>query len=471
MRFCTEPANHPGQRWLLHLLSGGGALFLIAVLMTSCSQPPSPSALGLQVYFTCDARGRLEPCGCYVGQFGGLTRLKTTLDTEADGEALHVDVGDAAGGHEDYDLIQYRYMLRAFKAMNYDALNMGGREAQFNVAQLREIKQSSPVQLLGANLLDKATQHPIFDAYRIVERGAFKIGIIGVLDPHVLTEGPGAGLVVGDMNSAVDKSISELRGKTDLIILLAFTDEAGLARLAQDFFECQVILGGKVSQPAQELKKVNRSLVYFVTNESRALGVLWLQLTKGSSPGINGNEIRLLHDKIPQDLSIREMMQGYRDEIRHARLAVDDPQNLAADMVPGVRSMSTYVGTDKCLACHQSAAKVWTASGHARAFATLVARKADADPKCIGCHSVGFGLPSGYRREYGADKLIDVGCESCHGPGSLHVRQRTGDASISFTYRPLDAGDCRKCHHGEFSRPFDWDKFWPPIKHGKEPRS
>lgn len=388
-----------------------------------------------------------------------------------DGNALHLDVGDAAGGHEDYDLIQYRHMLRAFKAMNYDAVNMGGREAQFTAAQLREIKQTSPAPLLGANLLDKATQEPVFDAYRIVERGAFKIGIIGVLDPHALSERPGDGLAVGDMNSAVDKSISELRGKTDLIILLAFTDEAGLARLAQDFFECQVILGGNVSQPAQELKKMNRSLVYFVTNESRALGVLWLELAKGSPPGVNGNEIRLLHDKIPQDPSIRGMMQNYRDEIRHARLAVDDPNTLAADMVPGVRSVATHIGTDKCLGCHQSAAKVWAASGHARAFATLVARQADADPKCIGCHTIGFGTPSGYRREYGAGKLIDVGCESCHGPGSLHVRQRAGDASINFTYRPLDAGDCRKCHHGEFSRPFDWDKFWPPIKHGKEPRS
>ena len=58
---------------------------------------------------------------------------------------------------------------------------------------------------------------------------------------------------------------------------------------------------------------------------------------------------------------------------------------------------------------------------------------------------------------------------SCHGPGSLHTRMAEGDATISFAYRPLGAGDCEKCHHGEFNRPFRWNEFWPPIKHGKEP--
>jgi hypothetical protein len=164
-------------------------------------------------------------------------------------------------------------------------------------------------------------------------------------------------------------------------------------------------------------------------------------------------------------------MQNYRDEIRHERLAVDDPNSLEADAVPGVRTVSSYVGTGKCLDCHKSAAAVWKNSAHAHAFAALMGPKADADPKCIGCHTVGFGRFSGYRREFGATKLTDVGCESCHGPGSLHVRQREGDRTINFTFRPLGAGDCAKCHYGEFSRPFDWGQFWPAIQHGKEPSS
>jgi len=51
------------------------------------------------------------------------------------------------------------------------------------------------------------------------------------------------------------------------------------------------------------------------------------------------------------------------------------------------------------------------------------------------------------------------------------VLEKEGDTSIRFTFRPLDAGDCLKCHHGEFSRPFKWDQFWPLIQHGEEPVS
>jgi hypothetical protein len=420
----------------------------------------------LRVYFTCDTQGRLEPCGCFVGQFGGLTRLKTMLDEEPDSEALHVDIGDSIGGGEDYDIIQYKYMLRAFEAMKYDALNVGHREARLTAAQLRELKGNSPVPILSANLLDKATGKPVFDAYRIVQRGRNRVALVGVVDPKGLEDDLGEGLTVGSMESTLAGLLPEIRPKADLLLLLAFTEEAELVRLAHQFYEFQVILGGKVSQPAQELVRENRSIIYYVTNEARALGILQLKLASNSAPEVTGNEIRLLHDRIPQDESFIQMVNEYRDEIRRTRLAIDDPANAADDMVPGVRTAATYVGSEQCAGCHQSETDVWKRTGHAHAFATLIERKADADPKCMPCHVTGFGTFSGYQREFGNTRLVDVGCESCHGPGSLHVRQRQGDTSIDFTFRPLGAGDCQKCHYGEFSRPFKWEHFWPPIRHG-----
>jgi hypothetical protein len=443
---------------------------LILVLIgPGCDRHLERRALNLSLYFTCDTRGRLEPCGCFTGQFGGLTRLKTVLDDEPIEPALRLDVGDAISGREDYDLLEYRYLLRAFAAIKYDALNVGGREAQLSSAQLQQLRQESPVPLLSANLLDKATGKPIFAPYRVVERGGFRIGIIGVLAPPASGEELGEGVEVADMASAIVQQVAELRPKTDLLILLAFADETALTKLAQQFYELHVVLGGKVRQPAQELKRENRSLIYYVTNESRALGILRLQLLSGHSPQPMGNEIRLLHDKIPEAEAFRQLAREYRAAVRQAQLAVDNPTNTSSDMVPGVRAVAAYVGSQRCLNCHKAAGALWQQTGHARAFATLIERGADGDPKCIGCHTTGFGSFSGYRRSFGQSKLVDVGCESCHGPGSLHVRQREGDPSVNFLYRPLGAGDCQKCHYGEFSRPFHWEEFWPPIKHGKEP--
>ena len=136
-------------------------------------------------------------------------------------------------------------------------------------------------------------------------------------------------------------------------------------------------------------------------------------------------------------------------------------------MVPGVKAGAEFAGSETCFGCHAAAALSWKESQHSRAFATLIRHDADADPDCILCHTVGFGAPGGYRREFGADRLTDVGCESCHGPGARHIAERQRGVSDGAKFRPLGAGDCQKCHHGEFSRPFDYEKFWPLIRHGK----
>ena len=174
-----------------------------------------------------------------------------------------------------------------------------------------------------------------------------------------------------------------------------------------------------------------------------------------------------MHDGIPESAAILDLAVKYREEIRHTKLDLDDPSRLQADMIPGVKTAGLYVGSESCVNCHPSAAKTWHVSGHGHAFATLVKRQADADPNCLGCHTVGFGSPSGYQREFGAERLINVGCESCHGPGSVHVAQRQQGAE-GGQFRTLGSGDCQKCHHGEFSRPFEFDKFWPHVRHGRE---
>jgi hypothetical protein len=438
-----------------------------ALLLTGCdSQPPQPVDLSLS--FTCDTRGKLEPCGCFVGQFGGLTRLKTLLDSEPEGNRLRLDVGDATSGHEDFDEIQYRHVVQAFAQMQYDVLNVGAREAGFSPAQLRKLRQESPVPIISANLLDKSTGQLLFEPFILLERAGRHIAVLGVLDPSSLKGGAGEGLETAEMTTVLARYIPELRKKADLLIVLAFTDESTLSKLADQFFEPDIFLGGNVSQPAQELKRVNKSLVYYVTNEARTVGRLRLRLSPNERPAALANEIVFLHDKIPQDRAIATLAKAARAEIRKTRLKVDDPAFTQADAIPGVRRAASYTGSERCIECHKQAGAVWHNSGHARAFNSLIAREADADPNCIACHTIGFGSPTGYLRNAGREKFIDVGCESCHGPGSLHVKQREGDKSIDFRYRPLGAGDCLKCHHGEFSRPFDWELFWPVIRHGKE---
>lgn len=449
--------------WALPVIAalGIGAAFLLP----GVRQTP----VDLSIAFTCDVNGRLVPCGCFTGQMGGLTRVATFLRESVPADALKLDVGDAIEGTADYQQIEHRYLLRAFAQLGYAAVNLGHREAGLSAAALRDLKKGAPLPILSANLLEQSTGMPLFEPTRIVTRGRWKIGLVGVLDPRIPPEALGEGVAIERMETALARVIPELKKRADLIVLLAFTDETSLAALAREFYEVDVILGGKVSQPSQQLIRENRSQILYTTNQSRAVGLMSLTLDPHAPLQAKAGEIILMHDRIPEDASIQSLATAYRDEVRKAKLAIDDPAAVQSNTVPGVKSAAFYVGTESCVGCHATAGESWRKSSHAHAFATLVEQKADADPNCIGCHTVGFGNPGGYLRAFGTTRLTDVGCESCHGPGSQHVAQRARGGAVTARFRKLGAGDCQKCHYGEFSRPFVWDDFWTRIQHGKEP--
>lgn len=454
------------RRWLAIAL-GVVALAIGAWLVARMLSRP-PAAQNLTILFTGDVRGRLVPCGCFSGQLGGLTRIATMVGLGHQPGYLKVDVGDAIQGAADFEVMEYRSIQRAFGAMGYEALNLGHREAQLSASTLRELKKTSPVPMLSANLLDAATHAPIFDAWRIVHRGSWRIALIGVMDARPAGEAPGEGLAIENVEVTLSRLLPVVKAKADCIVLLAFASDERIAELARQFYELDIILGGDVKQPSQKLVRENRSMILATTNQSRALGTLSISRSGASNVAPISGEILLVGESIPQNPVIAALAASYREEVRQARLAIDDPANLQRDMIPGVRAAAAYAGTESCTACHPGAAAKWRETGHARAWSTLVDAGADADPNCLSCHTVGFGVPGGYLRAFGGTKLVNVGCESCHGPGSQHVAQRQAGGEVTTHLRPLGEGDCVKCHHGEFSRPFDYAQFWPLIDHGKE---
>ena len=86
----------------------------------------------------------------------------------------------------------------------------------------------------------------------------------------------------------------------------------------------------------------------------------------------------------------------------------------------------TYVGTKACAGCHAAEFAKWQAAPHSKAMNTLekLAKRPslrEFDGECVKCHTVGFDHPTGYVDNVKTPGLRDVGCESCHGPGSGHV--------------------------------------------------
>jgi uncharacterized paraquat-inducible protein A len=141
-----------------------------------------------------------------------------------------------------------------------------------------------------------------------------------------------------------------------------------------------------------------------------------------------------------------------------------------------------YVGVQKCKMCHSSKAlggvqyKVWEKSRHAEALETLKQAGESNNPKCLKCHTTGYGEPAAA----GAD-LANVQCEACHGPGSKYrsmkiMNKKAFKANRAAAHqKALDAGlvmppteeVCRKCHNEESPKfkGFDFAAYKEKIKH------
>ncbi len=463
-------STSPKRGWLtllvLTISLGAGAALLF--LKPPSSTPALPASVPLDIWFTSDTSGRIEPCGCFSGQYGGLTRISTTLAGKPPG-SLRFEIGNAIAGTEDYQILQFGHLLQAQGKIGYDALNLGSREASLPAGTLRALAQASPVPLLSANVLDAATRLPVVEPWRILTRDGLRIGVIGVVSsPQAEAH---SSVLIENATEALRRVIPQVKEKADVLICLAFTDETGLEQLARDFYELPIILGGEVRQPSPSLVRMNQSWILATTNQSRALGELhtaWDRRTLSLAPATGG--ITLMHDRIPQDPAIALFSSAYRKEVRTAALSIDRPGG-SEDAIPGVAPSATYAGSAACAGCHATAYASWEKSGHAHAFDSLVRKDSDADPSCIACHVTGFGEPGGYERRMKGASLVNVGCESCHGPASDHVLARSQAAAggtVLQKMRPVGPGQCVQCHHGEFSRPFKYEEFWPKIMHSLE---
>ena len=76
-------------------------------------------------------------------------------------------------------------------------------------------------------------------------------------------------------------------------------------------------------------------------------------------------------------------------------------------------------------------------TAHAHAYATLSTQFKEFNLECVGCHVTGYERAGGTTVTH-VDKLRDVQCEVCHGPGSKHVRRPSDpSAIITSTRLPL----------------------------------
>jgi predicted CXXCH cytochrome family protein len=85
-----------------------------------------------------------------------------------------------------------------------------------------------------------------------------------------------------------------------------------------------------------------------------------------------------------------------------------------------------YVGSAKCRHCHSDEYDAWQKTPHARAFAVHVPETETIPDETLARHVTGL--------DAAAHKWVEagVGCEMCHGPGSLHLKAGHKDKAATI---------------------------------------
>ncbi|HEV8612550.1 MAG TPA: 5'-nucleotidase C-terminal domain-containing protein [Gemmatimonadales bacterium] len=180
-----------------------------------------------------DFHGALEPrlYGWSTGRpIGGAAALKATLDSAAARcrcSVLRLDAGDEMQGTLASNLVFGRSTIEALNAIGLDAAALGNHDFDWGSDTLRARMRQAHYPWLAANVFDSVSgRRPGWVVpYRILEKGGFRVAVIGYLTPQTKTIVKAenvAGLRFGGGRAAIQDVLDAAHAQhPDLTIIVA----------------------------------------------------------------------------------------------------------------------------------------------------------------------------------------------------------------------------------------------------------
>ncbi len=454
-----------------------------------CKEQDNVSHIPVYVAFTGEENGYLEPCGCAEQQLGGLPRRYTLIsELKRKKETLiALSLGDLSKEAGRQNEIKMEIAFNALEQMGYSAHNIGEKDIHMGLNSLNYLSLVHNIPLLSSNVRPTGEHDLSIRTYILneikVESQIFKICVLGTLSPNLIDTAYTDIEVLNPVES-LKRLLTDLHNKADAFVLLSHATIEESVELAEIFPELDLVISGHSSDnPVDTMKKVKDTCVISVGEKGKYLGVVCLRLKKkdpwkdkfeeisiGSDDyyGLSQYypqktppqtlladctvEIMPIDDQYANSPKIESLLKIYQQKLKDEELI----KNIYREPHP---SGHTYTGNDVCALCHNKIFKHWQETDHSHAYKTLLQSGHQDDPECVFCHTVGLYYLSGFRTPESTSGMKDVGCESCHGPGSDHKESQEKD------YGTVAAEHCRVCHENEHSPKFNFKDYWQKIKH------
>lgn len=487
--------------------------------------------------------GYLQPCGCSSPQYGGLVRRYNVVKMlEKKGwKVAGIDVGEIYPPKVDLPeqaREKFKTILRAMDVMNYQDFGLGVTEMKMPlVTGLAEmlplnIKQPRPVSL------DLKDPNKVFESLSVrsydLIGGPAKIGVTSLAGPSLEKAMAGDANIQFFPNAAMIPVVLSrfAKEKADVVVLMVSSttvkapgqpethpgekEAEDIARLCHAEREKNpalpnvdlIIHTSELDTPPSRPQLVpgTNTRLLIMGHKAKYIGVLGLFRKQPSGFELKYELVSLSPQfETPEGQEVghpvMKLMEEYaetvkaRDFLGASRVLRGQHPTQRSPILAEAEVSAKYVGSERCGDCHAEAYQIWQKTGHSHAFQTLEdvqnPKLRQFDPECVVCHTVGFKYDTGYydppagatakQIEKHNLRLRDVGCESCHGPGSMHA-DNPGNPKYLALINPIKLKGnpnnalkldffCQTCHdiendvHWGQKKPFQqsWDRIAHPT--------
>jgi hypothetical protein len=445
-------------------------------------------------FFSAEVRGYLGPCGCSENMRGSISRaaFQVAEARKTQGAVHFVDCGDGLFGDAEIPPVaqpqqerKAKALADAWKAIGLDLRVPGplddARGAAFHRGLGLPELGSGTFKVLDGVAIISASELKAAAALVPAARQAgarFVVAVVPVVFMQAVRETiepTGIDLVIPvkskDAFSAEESKLSggatrvaqiQSKGRSLLKLTVTFDGDGAVEWLKGDAERDREVaaldqrielLRAQVNEPmlADEMKALRKAKLEEIISRRETLASTPMVLPKGKS--VAQARFVPLETNFPKDPKVAEIEQAYDADVGLMNLAYAKEKGVSC--LPATPTNPGIVGTATCVTCHAEAEAVWKKTKHPLAWKSLEGVGKQNHLDCIGCHVNGWQKPDGVCRLDVIAGRQDVGCESCHGPGSLHAAK----PSKTNITRLVDAKTCTGCHDRENSPTFDFDAY------------
>lgn len=419
----------------------------------------------LLILYTGNTQAHLEPCGCFIGQSGGMPRRATAvLSMKEKGFSpilldlggiipsktkQHLSLGSIPSDTStemvpdeklSLDKLRVQTYLSLMSSMGYQALVPSKTDAHFGMNFAKIVLENQFFPLLAANLeLSSLNIHP----YVVKTVAGKKIALIGISSLENLSI---PNFQIEPALETLTRILPEIQNQAEYIVLLSNLPPKINREIASKHQDISAIL----SHETGEVENVGDVLLAYSNSKGKTLGALILSQAGGIQK-ISVREIALT-EEVTDEPKVRALLNDFYKEVARNPLMQKTSPSLFLNEILESDSENAYVGSEACKVCHEKEFEQWSHTSHAVAFNTLLSVGRQFYPECISCHVTGFGYESGYEfAKQEKEHLAEVGCETCHAPGKQHVLNPFPENIRG----KVEAKICVECHSPEHSPGFE----------------